>query len=144
MLGPAWKAVSAVRSVDLSECNLGSAGVTALCAELALNASITRVDVRNNNIAGDGASQLSAAVLGNTTIEVFNEVPIKEMRADSFTTLNLEDKRIGIVGAMVVASLLPAMASITLVDLKYNDLSEEGKAVLRKAVEGRSGCELLL
>ena len=36
------------------------------------------------------------------------------------------------------------IASITLVDLKYNDLSEEGKAVLRKAVEGRSGCELLL
>ena len=47
-------------------------------------------------------------------------------------------------GITAIADALKVTASITLVDLKYNDLSEEGKAVLRKAVEGRSGCELLL
>ena len=47
-------------------------------------------------------------------------------------------------GITAIADALKITASITLVDLKYNDLGEEGKAVLRKAVEGRSGCELLL
>ena len=75
--------------------------------------SVTHVNVRYNGIAGDGASQLSAAVLGNTKIEMFNEVPIKEMRADSFTELNLRMKDIGIEGGMVVAGLLPVMASLT-------------------------------
>ena len=75
--------------------------------------SLTRVDVRCNTFAGDGASQLSAAVLGNTKIEVFNDIPIKEMRADSFTELNLERKLIGVEGGMVVASLLPVMPSLT-------------------------------
>ena len=40
---------------------------------------LTGIDVRYNNIAGDGAAQLSAAVLGNLKIEMFNEIPIKEI-----------------------------------------------------------------
>ena len=83
-------------------------------------------------------------MLGNTKIEVFNEVPIKEMRADSFTKLNLWGKEIGVEGGMVVAGLLPVMASLTQVDVKYNALGEEGEAALRKTIEGRSGFELLL
>ena len=114
----------------------------------ASTASLTRVDVRHmvrcNEIAGDGASKLSAAVLGNTTIEVFNGIPIKEMRADSLTSLNLKNEYIGIVGGMVVAGLLPVMASLTRLDISWNSLGEEGKAVLRDAVEGRSGFELQL
>ena len=80
---------------------------------IAVSSSVTRVDVRNNKIAGNGASQLSAAVLGNATIEVFNEIPIKEMRTDSLTELDLTGKGIGVEGCMVVAGLLPAMASVT-------------------------------
>ena len=80
---------------------------------LRVNASITRLDVRANDISGDGASQLSAAVLGNTKIEVFNEIPIKEMQTDSLTELNLYGQNIGVVGGMVVAGLMPVMASIT-------------------------------
>ena len=45
-----------------------------------------------NSIVGDGATQLSTAVLSNTKIEVFNQIPINEMRADSLTTLDLSDK----------------------------------------------------
>ena len=76
---------------------------------LRVNASVTRLDLRGNGISGEGASQLSAAVLGNTKIEVFSEIPVKEMRADSFTELNLFGKQIGVVGGMVVAGLVPVM-----------------------------------
>ena len=99
--------------LDLSGNNLDPESAKTLAPAIAASASLTCIDVRSNNIAGDGASQLSAAVLGNTKIEVFNEVPIKEMRADSFTELNLEGKEIGVEGGMVVAGLLPVMASLT-------------------------------
>ena len=84
-----------------------------LAPAIAVCASLTSVDIRYNDINGEGASQLSAAVLGNTKIEVFNAIPIKEMRTDSFTELNLHNKRIGVEGGMVVVGLLPAMASLT-------------------------------
>ena len=96
--------------LDLSRNRIGPDGAKAVAAVCALVASVTRVDVRYNNIAGDGASQLSAAVLGNEKIEVFNAVPIKEMRTDSFTELNLNGKDIGPEGGMVVAGLIPVMA----------------------------------
>ena len=92
---------------------LGPGDAMLLAPEISVMPSLTSLDVRYNGISGDGASQLSSAVLGNTKIEVFNEVPIKEMRADSFTELNLEGKDIGVEGGMVVAGLLPVMASLT-------------------------------
>ncbi len=69
--------------------------------------------MRHNAISGEGASQLAAAVLSNDKIEKFNEIPIKEMRADSLTELNLSSKGIGIEGGMVVAGLMPLMGSLT-------------------------------
>ena len=92
---------------------LGDEGAKALAPGIAVNASVTCLDVRNNSISGDGASQLSAAVLGNLKMEKFNEIPIKEMRTDSLTKLDLSGKGVEVVGGMVVAGLLPVMASLT-------------------------------
>ena len=100
-------------SIGMASCELGVEGAKAVAELVSVTASVTRIDVRHNSIAGDGASSLAAAVVGNTMIEVFNEIPIKDMRADSFTELNLSNKRIGVEGGMVVAGLLPAMASVT-------------------------------
>ena len=98
--------------LDLRYNDIGSEGAKPLADALCVNASVTRLDVRGIGISGDGASQLSAAVLGNTNIEVFNEIPIKEMRADSLTELNLSGKGIGIEGGMVVAGLLFVASSL--------------------------------
>ena len=110
-----------------------------MAGALAVNASITHLDVRFNDISGEGASQLSAAVLSHTKMEVFNEIPVKEMRADSLTELNLYDKGIGVVGGMVVAGLLPVMASITHIGeggliLHCNEIGDEGWAAIIGAV----------
>jgi hypothetical protein len=88
-------------------------GITAIADALRVNGGLTRVDVRHNNITGDGAAQLTAAVLGNLKIEMFNEIPIKKMRADSFTELDLKKKGVGVVGGMVVAGLIPVMGALT-------------------------------
>jgi len=97
-------------------------GITAIADALRVNGGLTRVDVRHNNIAGDGAAQLAAAVLGNLKIEMFNEIPINEMRADSFTELDLNGKGVGVEGGMVVAGLIPVMGGLTSLNLSDNQL----------------------
>ena len=99
-----------------------SEGIKAIADALRVNGALTRVDIRRNNISGDGAEQLAAAVLGNLKIEMFNEIPIKEMRADSITELDLEGKDVGVEGGMVVAGLIPVMGVLTSIDLSGNQL----------------------
>ena len=114
--------VSKLKELVLSRNLIKVSGAESVAAYLAVTASVTCVDVRGNNIAGDGASELSAAVLANTKIEVFNEIPIKEMRADALTELDLKGKGIGVEGGMVVAGLVPVMGSLTSLDLSSNSL----------------------
>ena len=47
-------------------------------------------------------------------------------------------------GIIALADALKVTPSMTLLDVRLNSLGEEGKAALRKALEGRSGFELLL
>jgi len=114
----------------------GEAGAKHVADMLGINGGLTRFDVRQNNIAGDGAAQLAAAVLGNLKIEMFNEIPIKKMRADSFTELDLKEKGVGVEGGMVVAGLIPVMAGLTRVDVRQNNIVGDGAARLAAAVLG--------
>ena len=98
---------------------------------------LTSIDVRNNQIAGVGATQLSAAVLGNTRIEKFNAIPVKEMRADSFTELDLHKEDIGVEGAMVVAGLMPVSSSLTVTDMRFNQLDAESATMLAAVAKER-------
>jgi hypothetical protein len=102
---------------------------------LGVNGALTRVDVRHNNIAGDGAAQLAAAVLGNLKIEVFNKIPIKEMRANSITELDLNGKDVGVEGGMVVAGLIPVMAALTVTNLLGNWLDAESTKMLTEVAK---------
>ena len=47
-------------------------------------------------------------------------------------------------GITALADALRVCASITSLSLEYNNLGAEGEALVRKAVEGRSGFELKL
>ena len=120
---------------SLSHNWLGAEGAAALAPALAANGALTRVDVRRNNIAGDGAVQLAAAVLCNLKIEMFNEIPIKEMRANSLTKLDLKRKDVGDEGGMVVAGLIPVMGALTKMSLADNNLGEEGTKAICEALE---------
>jgi hypothetical protein len=109
-------------SLNFADNNIGPVGANAVAAMVAVTGSLTRLDVRDNKIAGDGASQLSAAVLGNLKIEKFNGIPIKEMRADSITELDLKEEGVGVEGGMVVARIVPVMVGLTSLNLSSNQL----------------------
>jgi len=115
---------SKIMSLDASSENIGPVGGKLISEALrtSVTGALTRVDVRRNNIAGDGAALLAAAVLGNLKIETFNEIPIKEMRANSLTELDLNGKGIGVEGGMVVAGLIPLMGGLTSLNLRSNQL----------------------
>lgn len=126
---------TSLATLNLADNGIGPTGATALASALAVSASLTSVTTARNEI-GDGASQLSAAVLANAKIEKFNGIPIMEMRTDSHTTeLNLNSNGMGAAGAMVVAALLPAMSSITSIDLSFNSIGSRGATALAPARE---------
>ena len=77
-------------------------------------ASVTSLSTAYNNISGDGARQLASAVLAKPTLENFSGIPLKELRADSLTALDLSSKGLGMPEAMVLADLLRSVtASLT-------------------------------
>ena len=133
-MGTTEAAARKATHLDLRGKSIGSMGGVLLAGMVKINASVTCLDVRGNNISGDGASQLSAAVLGNPQMEKFNEIPIKEMRTDSLTELDLRDTHVGVVGGMVVAGLMPVMASLSSINLYNNRIGSAGAKVLAPAI----------
>jgi hypothetical protein len=126
----------ALTNIDVhSENGIGPEGAILIARFIPVMGALTCIDVRFNDIAGDGAAQLSAAVLGNLKIEMFNEIPIKEMRADTFTELDLKGKGVGVEGGMVVAGLIPDMGALTMLSLAENMLGEEGTKAICEALE---------
>ena len=63
-------------------------------------------------------------------------IPVEAMRTGSMTTLDLRESRLGIEGAMLVATLVPAMAELTKMSLAQNNLQEEGTKAICEALEG--------
>jgi hypothetical protein len=51
--------------------------------------ALTHLDTRLNDIDGEAAQQLAATVLGSASLEVFGEVPMKQLRANALVELNL-------------------------------------------------------
>ena len=80
------------------------------------------MDTCGNTISGEAAQQLSSAVLASKSLEVFSEVPIKELRADSLTELDLRLKDLGPTEGMVIAALIEGSAVLKKLDLRANDL----------------------
>ena len=120
-------------TADFSKQSLNLPDAILLASDLSqavVTGALIRVDVCSNNIAGEGAEQLSAAVLGNLKIEMFNEILLKEMRANSITELDLKGKGVGVEGVMVVAGLIPVMGALTSIDLSSNQLTNYSKDMM--------------
>ena len=124
-----------LRADSLSELNLkdkgvGVPGALVIAHFLRVSRSLTAVDTRRNEIKGEGAEQLAAAVLGSSSMVTFGDVPIQELRADALTTLDLSSKWLGSTEALVLAGLLPVSRSLAVADLRFNQLDTESATML--------------
>ena len=66
-----------------------------------------------NNITGDAADHLAKVVLEHAIMTDFCGIPLVSLRENSITELDLEDKGVGVPGAIVVSKLLPCAAALT-------------------------------
>ena len=101
--------------LDLSAVGLGPGDALLLAPEISVIASLTSIDLSRNVLCG-------VSIDG---------------RGDPSGTFTAE-------GITALADALRVCASLTWLDVSLNSLGQEGEAVLRNAVEGRSGFELLL
>ena len=72
-------------------------------------------------------------------------LPIKKLKGtEPGELLDFSSKGLGLASVIVIASLIGANASLTRVDVSYNSMTDEGVDLLRDAVSGREGFELIL
>ena len=110
--------------------NIGPEGAKALAAGLAANASITDLNLWNNSLKDEGVTAICNALQSNEETKLLS--------------LNVGANNLGPAGAKSVAAMVAVIPSVTKLNLCDNNLGAEDKAVLHKAVEGRSGFKLEL
>ena len=119
---------------------LSPEGAEALAAALELGCTLVSLTV-NCCSDGSGVSKLPRAVVGSSTIESYNGMPIKAMRANSVTELRSDSfcrrgrrasypMGVGNEGCAVIAGLLPTMTSLEKLALRGADVGDEGARVL--------------
>ena len=69
---------------------------------------------------------------------------LRHSKVSKLAELDLSNNDIRAKGAKAIAGYISVSASLTKLDVHYNQLGEDGEAALRKAVEDRSGFELSL
>ena len=100
-----------LQTLDLRGKRITTGEAVALAQSLHFNASLTSLSVAGNSIVGDGAQQLASTVLAKPTLEHFSGIPLKELRGDSLTTLDLSCKGLSVPEAIVLADLLRSVST---------------------------------
>ena len=121
---------------------LGSADAILIASDLSASGSMTECNVLYNDLDIESATMLVEAVKDKDISLSGIKPDQKSADYNGFGHLRLKPP-----DAILLASDLSkagATASLTRLDVKHNPLGEKGRAVLRKAVEGRSGFELKL
>ena len=125
-----------LKSLNLSyNMNIGDEGWIAIAKSLEVNATLTNLNVAANGISGEAARQLAAAALASKSLEVLSEVPIKELRADKLTELDLSSKRLGPTEGIVLAELIKVSASLKTLILRRNLIGDEGAIAIAEALK---------
>ncbi|XP_068756018.1 protein NLRC3-like [Montipora capricornis] len=109
------------KSLDLTEIRIYfrlRTRIAALSEALAVNTSLTTLDLSHKYIGAEGATSLSQALAVNT----------------SLTTLNLHDNSIGAEGATSLSQALAVNTSLTALDLSFNSIGPEGATSLSQAL----------
>ena len=109
------------KSLDLTEIRIhfeSRTSIAALSRALAVNTSLTTLDLSRIFIGDEGATSLSQALAVNT----------------SLTTLNLHYNSIGDTGATSLSQALAVNTFVTALDLSWNSIGDEGGTSLSQAL----------
>jgi len=104
---------------DVSLEDVDTAGAARLAAELAMNVSVTRLDLRGSKVGYLGAAALAAALETNRTL----------------LKLNLTNNSVGDMGARSLSTALEKNLTLQTLNLRANKLSEVGRASVKAIAE---------
>ena len=131
-----------IEELSLFNNQIGAAGAKSLAAMIAVSRFLTSVNVSMNDITGDGAQQLADAALHKPSLESFCAIPLKELRADSVSELNLNNHVVGVPGALVIAHFLRVSYSLTCLRIGDNHIGDEDCAALAEAMLQNDSCKI--
>jgi hypothetical protein len=118
-------------------------GIKAIAESISVSPSLTSIDLSSNNMGG--SFYVKPEALSGGPLEEGAKV---QYQGQTVTILQEEDEdgdiEITNIGTLALANALRVSPSLTSIDLQGNFMKDEGEALLRKAVEGRAGFELLL
>ena len=109
---------SSLTYLDLRGNRIGSSGAASLSQALAVNSSLTNLDLSKNRFGNSGAASLAQALAVNS----------------SLTKLDLSENRFGNSGAGSLAQALTVNSSLTKLDLSENRFGNSGAASLAQAL----------
>lgn len=124
-----------LRTLNLRANNIGAVGAIAIAEALPVNTSLTALDLRLNMLTDAADKKVVQAALDSPHLISFGEVPIRELRNDTITELNLKGKSLGPAEGRVLAGLLGSgnatsgdvslgNKSVTMLDVGANSLTE--------------------
>merc|ERR1740124_735353 len=105
-------------TINLRKNDIGGEGAESLADALAENTTITTIDLTDNDIGAEGAESLAVTLAKNTTI----------------TTIDLGGNNIGAEGAESLAVTLAKNTTISTINLSGNDIGAEGAKSLADAL----------
>ena len=86
--------------------------------------------LRSNSLGDDGTITICKA--------------LSESKVSKLQELDLSENGIGLRGTKAIRDMLLVHGSLTALDVRYNRLGHEGKALLQQAVQRHSGFDLKL
>ena len=121
------------------------AGVVSLSQALAVNSSLTNLDVSRNSIGNSGAASLSQALVVNTSLtnldlswnSIGDSASLSQALAanSSLTNLDLSENSFGESGSAFLSQALAVNSSLTKLDLRrMNSIGDSGAASLSQAL----------
>jgi len=139
-IAEALKVNAVLTKLELYGNRIGGAGAIAIAEALKVNAVMKNLSVANNrNIVGEAAQQLAAAALGSLSLKVLSGVPIKELREDKLTELNLSlnclGSSLGSTEGIVLAELIKFSAVLTELSLWDNQIGPQGAIAIAEALK---------
>ena len=123
---------------DATEADFSGQGLKAddailIAHSVKVNRALNSLDLCWNNL-GEGSETIAQAVLQHPAMEIFCKIPMKKMREDSLTELDLSGQGIGAHGVMVMAPLLEFSRALTSLDISNNEIGAGGAKAIAAAL----------
>jgi Ran GTPase-activating protein (RanGAP) involved in mRNA processing and transport len=125
-----------ITELDLSKNNLNPEAAKILAEGIQDSGSMSNLHIGCNEIP----EEQMRVFIAMDKFDVFCAVPIKKLKANSITELDLAGKSLGMEGALVLSTYLKAdtSGSLSKLDLSKNNLRSEGLSVVSEALKSTS------